>query len=142
MSNICNHNHSAEETFAEHGIRMTAVRKLVWRAIHNFTHDAFSLLDIEAKMPHMDRSSIFRALRLFSEHHLLHEIDDGSGFQKYCLCRCDNGVHMGHVHFTCTECGHTFCLEDIAIPQISIPEEFEVEEMEFVVKGKCNKCRK
>lgn len=131
-----------ENLFSEHGIRLTAVRELVWKEANKFTHNAFSLLDIEAAMPHMDRSSIFRALRLFSEHHLLHEIDDGSGIQKYCICRCEGDTHMGHIHFTCTQCGHTFCLENIAIPSIALPEDFEVDEMEFVVKGKCPQCRK
>ena len=67
------------EELTEHGIRPTSVRILVMRAIMQ-RKGAFCLYDIEADVPTLDRSSIFRALRLFTQHHLLHEIDDGSGF--------------------------------------------------------------
>ena len=70
----------------EHGVKPTSVRILVWKECSK-SHKAFTLQDMEERLPQMDRSSIFRALRLFTENHLLHEIDDGTGFQKYCVCR-------------------------------------------------------
>lgn len=132
--------HSAEEELQEHGIRPTAVRILVLRSIMEMD-GAFCLSDIEADIPSLDRSSIFRALRLFTESHLLHEIDDGSGSCKYCLCRCENhDHHLQHVHFTCTKCGKTFCLTEQIIPAITLPEGFIAEEAEYVVKGVCPEC--
>lgn len=132
--------HSAEEELQEHGIRPTAVRILVLRSIMEMD-GAFCLSDIEADIPSLDRSSIFRALRLFTENHLLHEIDDGSGSCKYCLCRCENhDHHLQHVHFTCTKCGKTFCLTEQIIPAITLPEGFIAEEAEYVVKGVCPEC--
>jgi len=134
--------HSEEEELQEHGIRPTAVRILVWRSIEKM-QGAFCLYDIEAAVPSLDRSSIFRALRLFTDHHLLHEIDDGSGFCKYCVCHCeDHDHHLQHVHFTCTKCNKTFCLEDQTIPFVSLPEGFEFEEAEYVIKGTCPECNK
>ena len=69
-------------------IRITANRLLVLKTIHEDIHGAFSLFDVESKLPTMDASSIFRALTLFAEKQLLHPIDDGSGMQKYCVCHC------------------------------------------------------
>lgn len=134
-----NTNESIEEHLQEHGIKPTAVRNLVWRAASGHT-STFTLFDLEVEMPHMDRSSIFRALRLFTEHHLLHEINDGTGQQKYCVCRCHDEHHLNHIHFTCRHCGQTYCLEDYQIPLVSLPEGFEMEDAEFVVKGICPKC--
>lgn len=129
-----------EHELIEHGIRPTAVRILVLRSIMDMD-GAFCLSDIEADIPSLDRSSIFRALRLFTENHLLHEIDDGSGSCKYCLCRCKNhDHHLQHVHFTCTKCGKTFCLTEQIIPAITLPEGFIAEEAEYVVKGVCPEC--
>lgn len=128
-----------ENHLVEHGIRPTAVRLLVWKEAE-LHHGAFSLMDMENRMPHMDRSSIFRALKLFAEHHLLHEIDDGSGSQKYCVCRCEGDTHVSHVHFTCTRCGTTICLDDIEIPHVNLPNDLVVHEIEYVVKGVCAKC--
>lgn len=129
-----------EHELIEHGIRPTAVRILVLRSIMDMD-GAFCLSDIEADIPSLDRSSIFRALRLFTENHLLHEIDDGSGSCKYCLCRCENhDHHLQHVHFTCTKCGKTFCLTEQIIPAITLPDGFIAEEAEYVVKGVCPEC--
>lgn len=124
----------------EHGVKPTSVRILVWKECDKF-HKAFTLQDMEERMPRMDRSSIFRALRLFTAHHLLHEIDDGTGFQKYCVCRCKNEKHLNHIHFSCRKCGRTFCLEDYAIPIISLPEGYVMEDVEYVVKGICPNCQ-
>lgn len=130
---------SVEEHLEEHGVKPTAVRILVWRCAQR-QHSAFTLGDMEEWLPEMDRSSIFRALRLFSEHHLLHEIDDGTGFRKYCVCRCQGGQHLSHLHFTCVRCGHTYCLQDYEIPIVALPDGFVMDEAEYVVKGTCPKC--
>lgn len=127
------------EHLLEHGVKPTSVRMLVWKEVSN-QHETFTLNDAERWMPYMDRSSIFRALRLFTEHHLLHEIDDGTGYKKYCVCRCADGQHLNHIHFTCTICGQTYCLEDYHIPAVSLPRGFVMEDAEFVIKGVCAKC--
>lgn len=129
-----------EQHLQEHGVKPTSVRILVWKKAAQQS-ETFSLSDMERWMPHMDRSSIFRALRLFVEHHLLHEIDDGTGHQKYCVCRCDDDHHVNHIHFTCTRCGHTYCLEDYSIPHVDLPHGFQMEEAEYIIKGVCPDCR-
>lgn len=128
-----------EQTLKEHGIRPTAVRNLVWREVSQ-KHNAFALIDIEVSLPHMDQSSIFRTLRLFAEHHMLHEIDDGTGSQKYCVCHCDGDTHLSHIHFSCLHCGQTFCLEENSIPYVDLPTGFVMQEAEYLVKGLCPKC--
>ncbi len=131
-----------EQILSEAGIRVTAVRLLVLKVIHErMRGDAFSLQDMMNEMVTADNSSVFRALTLFAEKRLLHTIDDGSGMQKYCLCSCPNHDHRhGHVHFTCTLCQRTMCLTDMPIPQISLPDGFEVQDVEFIVKGICPRC--
>ena len=128
-----------EEQLIEHGVKPTAVRILVWEQAAR-QQETFTLSDMEGWMPHMDRSSIFRALRLFTEHQLLHEIDDGTGQQKYCVCRCTNSRHLNHIHFTCLKCGQTHCLDDYQIPVVALPPGFVMEEAEYVIKGVCWQC--
>ena len=128
------------ETLTHHGVRPTAVRILVLRAIQHRS-EAFSLADVEDWLPDMDRSSIFRALRLFTEHDLLHRIDDGSGLEKYCVCRCEGTHHLNHIHFACTQCGKTYCLEDQTVPLVTLPDGFLPHDYEYVVKGVCPRCR-
>lgn len=130
---------TVEEHLQEHGVKPTAVRILIWQKASIQTN-TFTLNDMEEWLPQMDRSSIFRALRLFTEHHLLHEINDGSGFQKYCVCRCAGNQHLNHIHFTCTKCGQTYCLSDYQIPVVKLPEGFNMDEVEYIVKGICPQC--
>lgn len=131
-----------ESILLEAGIRITAVRLLVLKTVTEQMHGgAFSLQDVMEKMVTADNSSVFRTLTLLAEKRLLHTIDDGSGMQKYCLCTCPNHDHRhGHVHFTCTSCQKTICLMDMPIPHIALPEGFEAQDMEFIVKGLCPKC--
>ena len=95
----------------------------------------------DGKLPYADNSSVFRALTLFAEHHLLHLIDDGSGMQKYCVCRCGE-FKCHHAHLTCTVCHETICLKDTPLPTLNILDGYLVQEAEYVIKVICPKCRK
>ncbi len=131
-----------EETLNKAGIRVTAVRLLIWRKIRHELDGVFSLYDLENALPTVDRSTLFRTLTLFSDSHLLHSVDDGSGSQKYCVCHHDDTRHCsGHIHLSCRICHNTYCLTGISIPQVPIPEGFQVEETEYIVKGVCSHCQ-
>lgn len=124
------------------GIRVTAVRSLIWRTIREKINNAFSLADVQDLLYTVDKSTIFRSLTLFAEQGLLHLIDDGSGMQKYCVCHCPDHDHLhGHVHMTCIVCHKTWCIEDVKIPSVDVPEDFTVTETEYLIKGVCRKCR-
>jgi Fur family transcriptional regulator, ferric uptake regulator len=132
---------TTDDFLKRHGVKPTAVRSLVWREVQQQS-ETFTLADMERWMPTMDRSSIFRALKLFAECHLLHMVDDGTGLQKYCVCRCKSTHHLNHIHFTCLHCGKTYCLEDYAIPIVELPDGFYTSEVEYIVKGVCPNCAK
>jgi Fur family ferric uptake transcriptional regulator len=132
---------SDEQSLMNAGIHVTANRLMVWRKLRHGFGEAFSLADLEAALPTLDRSTLFRTLTLFSEAHLLHDIDDGSGSQKYCVCHLDDTRHCtGHVHLTCHVCHRTFCLTGVRIPPVPLPEGFMPDETEYVVKGTCAEC--
>lgn len=134
---------SAEDILSEHGIRPTAVRILAYNAMLAF-HDTFSLNDLESALDTVDKSSIFRTLEIFAEHHLVHEIDDGSGSRKYCVCRNDHicGTEEMHCHFYCEKCHKTFCLDHTHIPPVKYPEGYELHQVEYIMKGICPNCKK
>ena len=132
---------SDEQILQEAGIRVTAVRLLIWRTIHREFSGIFNLADLEDKLPTVDKSTLFRTLNLLSECRLLDTIDDGSGSQKY----CNRDLHapqsrIKHVHFNCRICHQTVCLTDVSLPEVTLPEGYTVEDTEYVVKGVCPKC--
>lgn len=134
---------SAEQMLDNAGLRITAVRLMIYQTILQRFANPFALSDIEQALPTVDRSTLFRNLHALTEAALLHHVDDGSGVQKYCVCHCDNdGHHNGHVHITCTQCHRTYCLTDVPIPQVPLPKDFMPHEHEYIVKGLCAECQK
>lgn len=130
----------AEKLLKEAHVHLTAIRVAVLREIMQLDH-TFTLADMEERMDTMDTSTLFRTLTLFLQHKLLHEVDNGSGSKLYCRCVCNSRQHHSHIHFTCTACGQTFCIKDIDSSQIPYPKNFEVEEINCVMKGLCPICK-
>lgn len=130
-----------EQTLREAGVRVTAVRLLVWRTIRKECAGIFNLADLEEALPTVDKSTLFRTLSVFSDSHLLDTIDDGTGSQKYCLRSADDPLSgVRHIHFSCRVCHRTVCLTNIPLPEVTLPEGFAVESVEYVAKGICPKC--
>ena len=134
-------NTTEEQILRNADVRVTAVRLLVWRTIRKEFAGIFNLADLEEVLPTVDKSTLFRTLNLFSDSHLLDTIDDGSGSQKYCLRSADDPLSgVRHIHFSCRVCHKTVCLTNIPLPEVSLPEGFEVENVEYVAKGVCPEC--
>lgn len=131
------------ERLEHHDVRPTAVRLLVYRTMLEFT-DTFSLADLEEALDTVDKSTIFRTLETFTEHHLVHEIEDGSGARKYCICHNEHLTGPDedlHCHFYCESCQKTFCFDEIHIPPVKCPEGYETHQVEYIIKGICPNCR-
>ncbi|MDH8702579.1 Fur family ferric uptake transcriptional regulator [Dysgonomonadaceae bacterium PH5-43] len=132
-----------EKILKERGVRSTAIRLLVLKAMLEFKY-AFSLSDLEDKLITVDKSTLFRTITLFHKKLLIHSIDDGSGSVKYSVCgpKCLCDIGDLHLHFHCTKCNKTFCLESISVPEIRLPDNFQLESVNFVLKGYCDDCSK
>ncbi len=122
-------------------IKPTAMRELVFTILASEDR-AISLSDLEEKFDKSDRVTLYRTLKTFEEKKLIHSIYDGSGAIKYALCKetCECNPEDLHVHFFCTKCEHTYCLNDIPIPSFSLPDNFKLETVNMLVKGICAKC--
>ena len=79
------HTHETEERLEAKGIRPTANRILVLKALGEAGHP-MSLTDLETQIESMDKSSVFRTLTLFLEKDLVHSFEDGRGIINYELC--------------------------------------------------------
>lgn len=125
-------------------IKPTAMRLLVLEYLLR-QDAAVSLPDLEKAFSYSDRTTLYRTLKTFEERSLIHNINDGSGTARYALCEdsCLDGLHTDlHLHFTCTACGETTCLPKTKLPDISLPEDFALQELNLVAKGVCGNCNK
>lgn len=123
-------------------IKPTAMRLIVLDYFHKHSH-ALSLKDLENGLESTDKVTLFRTLKTFEEHKIIHRIDDGSGAVKYAICgdscECDYPQDI-HVHFHCKICDETQCLPKVKVPAINLPNGFSPDEANVVVKGICDKC--
>ena len=107
------------------------------------SHDALAHGDIEKKAGEkFDRVTIYRTLQTFVEKGIVHTIPTADNAIKYALCKeCDEGHHHDdHVHFICSSCEKTICLDDIVSPQINLPEGYRSENVQVVINGVCKDC--
>lgn len=92
-----------------------------------------------------NRVTIYRALSAFEEKGIAHKIIDLQGTARYAICienTCNNHQHQDeHVHFQCTNCNNVICLNEILLPQLSIPSEFKVNKVNVQIEGICKNCR-
>ena len=130
------------EYFKQKGVRTTANRILVLRALMTATQP-MSLNELETTLYPMDKSSISRVLTLFLAHDIVHAFEDGRGLLNYELCGsegpCDRRDE--HIHFYCESCRQSFCMEDLPLPEMVLPEGFTPHSISFVIKGICPHCQ-
>lgn len=133
---------SLEIILEERKVRPTAMRLLVLRYLLS-RKIAVSLSDIEEYFDNSERTTLYRTLKTFEENGIVHQIDDGTGIAKYALCEPDCNCEIEqdlHLHFHCNDCNETVCLTEHKIPHISLPEGYQAEDVNLVVKGVCKKC--
>ena len=136
-------NNEIEQRLEHRGVKLTAMRLLVYQELEH-ARRPLSLRELEDKMPTAERSTIFRTLTLLLQHHLIHAIEDGSGSLRYEVCQGDDDCTLDdqHIHFYCEHCHRTYCFHDTKIPQVSLPEGFQISSINYMVKGLCPNCNK
>lgn len=128
----------------EHKLRLTDCRLDVLNTFLTKGH-ALSHSDIEHAMTEQqyDRVTIYRTLNSFMDNGLLHKVPVDDGSTRYALCSddCDDHGHDDdHIHFKCTECGRTQCLENMPLPKLKLPEGYTLTDINFLVQGVCKAC--
>jgi len=131
----------SEDKLKSRNIKPTAMRELVLKVLSD-QKAAISLADLEKKFEKADKVTLYRTLKTFKENKLIHSIDDGTGSVKYALCHdaCECNPEDLHVHFLCTKCKQTFCLHEVSVPEIKLPVNFKLKNVNIVLKGVCAAC--
>ena len=135
------HDEDPVSLMQEHGVKPTANRILILRALLEAGRP-LSMTEIETALESVDKSIISRTLSAFREARLLHVLADGGESVRYEVCHCaaEDEDTDRHVHFHCTRCGRTYCLEELPVPAVSLPEGYSADHVNFVVEGICPAC--
>lgn len=134
---------TAKSLLASKGLRSTQIRISV---VEYFMKEGRALAhhEIEKAIPDADRVTLYRTFTAFEEKGLLHQVIDEESYKKYALCstECSEEAHVhDHVHFKCTTCGQTTCLDGVAIPAFDVPAGFQVAQKDALLTGICPKCQ-
>jgi Fur family transcriptional regulator, ferric uptake regulator len=105
---------------------------------------ALAHADIEKNTSkNFDRVTVYRTLQTFVEKGIIHQIPTTDNSILYALCKhnCEQGQHNDdHVHFICSSCDKTICLDDVIVPSVKLPKKFYKHQAAMVVTGVCGEC--
>jgi Fur family transcriptional regulator, ferric uptake regulator len=128
----------------QHQLSVTGSRrKILELFIRN--DGALAHSDIEKKTgERFDRVTVYRTLQSFLEKGIIHTIPTADNSVRYALCKddCKEGHHHdNHVHFVCSECHNTICLDDVTVPEVKLPRGFQPSEVQMIISGVCKNCQ-
>jgi len=139
-------NNGIKEILKRNQLSVTASREKILHLFLEGTGGALAHGDIEKKAGEkFDRVTVYRTLQTFVEKGIIHTIPTADNSIRYALCKdnCEEGNHHDHhVHFVCTICKNTYCLDDIVTPDIKLPKGYSSSHIEVVAEGICSKCGK
>lgn len=132
-----------EELITRRGARPTPLRALVYNELAK-AQEALSQAELEARLVTVDKSTISRSLHLLLSVGAVHQVDDGTGIFKYAPSCAVGGLTPTacKVHFFCQRCEKTFCLPEVELPKIELPEGFASDSYNLVVRGCCLPCQR
>lgn len=87
----------------------------------------------------VDRVTVYRVLDWLVSLGLAHRIPGEDRTWRFGASRDDS--HGPHAHFTCSRCGKTVCLDEVAVPpSVKLPRGFLPQKVELRVQGLCAAC--
>ena len=140
------HSHKANvgELLRDAGLKRTPARTSLLEALFH-EKQPLSAPQIMAKLARgMDHVTLYRTLKTFTEHKLLHRVRGEDQVWRYRVGKPDAGGHE-HAHIVCDACGTVECLPearwpDKAAKKAGLRSGYDVAYSEVLVHGTCPDC--
>lgn len=135
----------AESQIRATGARVTRQRVLVLDFLlgqqKSLTHHEIQAHLSKKLHEELDSVTLYRVLEWLTENELIHRI---AGADQVWRFSAGAGHHAHeHAHFQCTKCEQVTCFTDLALPRkIKLPEGFQTQEIDFLIKGTCANCNR
>lgn len=133
----------AESQIRATGARVTRQRVLVLDFLlgqpKSLTHHEIQAALAKKQHEELDSVTLYRVLEWLTENELIHRI---AGADQVWRFSAGAGHHAHeHAHFQCVKCEQVTCFTDLALPRkIKLPEGFQTQEIDFLIKGTCANC--
>lgn len=133
---------SARSRIRAAGERLTAPRAAVLAVLLG-SRTALTHHEVENALgsgTSVDRVTVYRVLDWLVALGLAHRIPGEDRTWRFRATR--DKAHGPHAHFTCSRCGTTVCLDEVAVPPaVKLPRGFVPQKVELTVQGLCAACR-
>ena len=127
--------------FRARGLRVTPQRQAIFRLLAgDLTHPTVETLYDRARvdMPTISLKTVYQTVHDLEALGEVHVLDLGTG-----SVRVDPNVEGAHHHLVCTECGRVRDLpvefDGLTVP-VRYRRDFDVKEVEVIVRGECREC--
>ncbi|MCE5393555.1 MAG: transcriptional repressor [Acidithiobacillus sp.] len=142
MSNAVTPPTEASRRLRAIGLRPTRARTQILQALLEMAHPV-SHLEIQERIlaqwgESMDRVTLYRGLDWLVQQGLAHRITADDRVWRFSAVSPERPAHP---HFHCLRCGQVICLADSQIPQLEVPQNYLVQEVELVINGLCPHCQ-
>jgi Fur family transcriptional regulator, ferric uptake regulator len=88
------------------------------------------------------RGTVYRIVRLFVKKKILQMVPNTEGIVQYSiLYQGARYAPTSNLHFDCTICGSSLFIKQELANAYSLPDGYEPERTEVIIKGRCNNCR-
>lgn len=136
---------STEELLQHHKLRVTKFRKEVLE-LFQASEATLSLKHLEEGLHDFDRVTLYRTLKSFEDHGIIHKVPTEDNQSYYGLCSDHCGPdkhHHEHAHFTCLSCQQVFCVHMDTLNLPTAKEDgYKVKRAEVLLEGYCPICAK
>ena len=127
----------------EKNLRSTNIRNEIL-SIFEKKNYALSYNDLDKELnSKFDMATVYRTLNTFVENNIIHQIPLDSKTAYYALSKSTENKEskrIEHIHFVCTNCCHTFCLEDVWVSEIKLKKNFHLKSLKVIAEGICGSC--
>jgi len=133
----------ALEILQAHNVKKTSPRIAIIKAMQSSTIP-LSENEVKASIGQLyDRITFYRNVQTLIEAGVIHKIVIDNTNVKYALNDCTQGHNHGadHVHFHCNCCKNLVCMPDVKANNFNLPQGYETNQCDVVIKGVCCDCK-
>jgi Fur family transcriptional regulator, ferric uptake regulator len=135
----------AESAIRRTSDRLTQPRVAVLACLMSLDHAAshFDVAQALSKHHPIDRVTVYRVLEWLVDVGIAHRIAGDDRVWRFMINDPSASVvaHHQHAHFACTNCGQTFCLDDVPTKlNFKLPTGFKPQEVDLKFRGLCLHC--
>lgn len=135
----------ALEILKLHEIKKTPGRMAIIKALQKHCSPLSENEIREEMQENYDRITFYRNIQTLTASGIIHKIVIDNTLVRYGLncCEAKHAHHFHrneHAHFYCESCRSVVCLEQVRIPEFSLPAGFRSSDSDIIIRGKCGKC--